>query len=487
MHLGAAMPSSSSDDDGSESGSDGSDRGQYGPYVVKGLKDMEILSCSKWTEDLLEKEYEEAQYPDEYRFEFHLNVRNNMQGRYFYFLVEWLKKLCGHPQVWSIKVRLEYKQGEEAHWSDAAFECEGSRGLPDGYKTPTYLPGTYKKYYEIEIRWFCPGAVYGESVQSTLALNRIVEALRPMHTLRIDTFGSNPAIEIDSSFRSDAKTLKMDTRIVDLPPACFPLLEKISATIRSRYFQDSSPTNDSFFSKLGHFPLLRHLAFGASTLDNTVHISGSQAAFISSLRLSSLKLTSVRLANDVVHAFLSGLTHSNKLERLELQRVDLDIEGLELISRSLFNLASLRHLQIWLFPRPDSSNTEEWKTCMKDIENAAKTSLYLVGCELNVSHSTKVEIEHTLKMNRARRPVIEGMISVPPNLVARLLSNADKAYQATGIYALLREHSDLRKVVAWYANITSIPTFVKEAMEAGLISESKAQEMIEFNKRRRLK
>ena len=480
MHLGDAVPSSSDDDD-SESGSDGSDNSQYGPYWVKGLKDMEILSCSKWTEDLLEKEYEEAQYPDEYRFEFHLNVRNNLQGRYFNFLVEWLEKLCGHPQVWSINVCLQYQRDADDYGTDSQFECYGSRRISN-LETPTYAPGTNKKYYEIEMMWCCPGTVYGESLQSTLALNRIVEALRPMRTLRISTFGSNPALEIEPSFRSDAKTLKME-RIVDLPPACFPLVENVSVT------NADAAASDSFFSKLADFPLLRHLGFGASSLAKNVPISDSQAALVSSLTLSSLHLNSVWLTNDAIKALLSGLKNLNKLERLELTMVGFDIEGLELFSRSVFNLESLRRLKIWNRILNDSSTKEQWQTRMKEFGNAAKASRFLVGFELYDAGRgvTTVEIERTLKMNRARRPIIEGMTSVPPKLVARLLSNADKAYQATGIYALLREHSDLRKVVAWYANITSIPTFVKEAMEAGLISESKAQEMIEFNKRRRLK
>ena len=418
---------------------------------------------------------------DTVRFE--IMVPSSEQEEFYDHFVELIETLCMIDDIWQVEVYMMYNTHRTTFSVNGQDPVrDSSEGDSDGAPHSAEEASNSSLGTSVTLNWRC------HAPNCNLSLHRVLESMQSMTLLNIKTIPESYDMVLPDSFK--AKTEVLQTPLMRLQQKNFPCLESLSVDSRTRNAEElESMVSDN----LKDFTLLKSLS-----LDIRAEILAKSASTISTLSISNLTLNGRcerLLSSEALEKLLSGINHTKSLKHLELSSMTFDTESCEILSKSLTKLAGLQKIRMYEIFFPDSFTKEESRSFVDGIVNGIQKNPTLTEFACTATNSTKVRnfffdkravIQHALRLNQAGRRVIEEMQSVPPNLVARILGKANTVYGSNGIYHLLRQHTDLRKVIAWYANITSIPSFVRLALESGIVSEEQAREMLELHKRRRL-
>ena len=417
---------------------------------------------------------------DTVRFE--IMVPSSEQEEFYDHFVEVIETLCMISDVWRVEVDMMYNtdrttfsvNGEDPVRDSSEGDSDGAPHSAEGASNSGL--GT-----SVTLNWRC------HAPNCNLSLHRVLQSMQSMTVLNINTIPDSYDMALSDSFK--AKTEHLQTPLIRLRQKNFPCLESLSVDSRAR---DAEELESMVSDNLKDFTLLKSLS-----LDIRAEILAKSASTISTLSISNLTLNGRcerLLSSEALEKLLSGINHTKSLKHLELSSMTFDTESCEILSKSLTKLAGLQKIRMYEIRFPDSFTKEESRSFVDGIVDGIQKNPTLIEFEF-VATNSKVGnfltdkhavIRHALRLNRAGRRVIEDMPSVPPSIVPQILGKANTVYGSNGIYHLLRQHTDLRKVVAWYANITSIPSFVRLTVESGIVSEEQAREMLELHKRRRL-
>ena len=478
------------------------DEGDEEHQIIRKLTDFQYFlreleeSFDKDNEDCFE-DWTTTEYSHDAVWDIHVPV--DEQTGFFEKFNELLKALTKFEATWRIHVNITYdnegRRPQSPRYccglsSSKTFHCEGYNPNERSSRGP---------YIDIIMNWMC--RVDFEDSPVSLPFYQVLESLGSMPTLRVDKIHFDPTIQIPDTMKCETQDLTLRT-LSDKLLGHFPNLKRL------RIEEDPKPTKvdiakiDEMISTVELCRNLDSLTFIKSTALTTV-----QASIIAKLRLLELRIhnggsDSLALSEETLEIMLQGIIATESVERLKFRGPSFDTKTCEVFWRKFRALTSiLRSLAIDNCGLPKSLSTEQGEmigkaivagilasstlTEFKFLEPFSYTNIATVAVERYIEGRRK-EIDEALKLNKAGRWIVDRMPSVPPSLVPRILSNANQVYDATGIYQLVREHTDLRKVIAWYAKLHSIPSFVSEIAEAGLISPEQVAAILEYNKRRRL-
>ena len=251
--------------------------------------------------------------------------------------------------------------------------------------------------------------------------------------------------------------LTLTTLVKLLDKERFPNLKKIALALL-----DSSPGQRNFEGLLRHlgsnkFSLLSDLLIIQVREHTTLSLSA--VAWLSKLQLRSLLLSGLAFASETaMRAFVDGVVETGTLsDSLFLSKCLLPENGVLYLLQKASKLLNLRSLCIDSETLAPVTNIEALRSAYRQC-NKESTSLRWLPVLLNatcwvgpkgpISEIGK-EAHHYWDLNRAGRRAIQDLPSIsPPGLVAVLLEKAYRAYQENGIYHMLREHADLRTIVA---------------------------------------
>jgi hypothetical protein len=300
-------------------------------------------------------------------------------------------------------------------------------------------------------------------------LLRIQSILKSMQHLDIQNKLMNPHIQLFPSFESKATSMNMSGPF-EWTPKHFPCLEVMNVNDSNERFP--LDTDAGFVPKLKQLPLLNHFTLNAS-LNSSRPLSLSMASGIASLPVSHLGLSNFRISKNVMSSLISGIKGNTSLESFSFEGSRFFAESFELLCKGVSVL--LRRMRrvdlkrIILSEPLTRADGEKFGNMVVDTIKSSKTLIdfefrpaYLDVTTEATAAAQKVAgsdalktwrgsggstIDHTLKLNKAGRRLITEMVFVPEGLIPQILSNANNAYDATGIFYLMREHTDLRSKV----------------------------------------
>ena len=210
--------------------------------------------------------------------------------------------------------------------------------------------------------------------------------------------------------------------------------------------------------QLGTFPFLSTLRIFQRSEHTTLSLPAS--ACISLPRLDALSLFGIGFASKaVMRAFVDGIIETGTLiTQIDFGRCVLPEEEILYLLTKASKLRNLRSLSIIAKTPTPLANFEALQSAYRQC-NKESTSLQFLHVVLNdtfwiglgdpITDIISSEATHYWKLNISGRRAIHDLPSIsPPGLVAVLLEKANRAYQENGIYHMLREHADLRTIVA---------------------------------------
>ena len=259
-------------------------------------------------------------------------------------------------------------------------------------------------------------------------------------------------------------------------PDVFPNVRKI----RLRISGVSSAVLTSLLGQLGSFPRLSRLEIESSA-GGYLELWLPSLKVLSASPLLELKFRSLYFPSTTALGLLFDEWLEQKgirLTRLEISNCVIRQSGFLNIFQQLSKLPHLKHVELEM-------------TCFDDVNPLAPEAIDLARaayrtwyrkslsleyirlkpnrhiCEIvpqediysfrafpavyrNISSTRTIgDKDHYLKLNKAGRRAIRDLPCIsPPAIAVNLLDKANRVYQANGIYHLLREHADLRTIVA---------------------------------------
>ena len=413
----------------------------------------------QWVED----EDNEVEEEEEGRITGDPATRHNKQelARCFNLLLE----IVNHFQYGSIHVRFHFND-DVMHFDADAMGDEEKEEPPEEQST--------KKAAISEVRVLFDCGPH-RSTDTDLPFWKLLELSQRM-SRKIDLpwqFFVDPGqIQISEETKFQAKHLQLELHNQQTLTALTKVLEKERLpnleSIEMVLKRAEQRNLGCLLQQLGTFSLLSKLKIGRFLqygVNDVTTFSMSDAKALSSLRLRKLALIDIDLASETAtKAFVDGLVETGALiSSIEFSGCILPEEGVLYLLKKAAKLRNLEELRIVISPKdrePMGTKFEAlrsaYRLCNKESTSLqsllvywhTRTTFLSIGPGKDTEDTYK-EAKHYWKLNKAGRRAIQDLPSIsPPGLVIALLDKAQEAYQENGIYHMLREHADLRTIVA---------------------------------------
>ena len=401
----------------------------------------------RWLEVEEERENEEVEEEEEGRINGDPATRHNKQelAQCFNLFLE----ILSHFQYHHVGVSLFFDEDDEIIMFLADNEYEETEQPPEEQST--------KKAAISEVRVLFDCGSH-RSTDTDLPFWKLLELSQRM-SRKIDLpwqFFVDPGqIQISDSAKFQAKQLQVELHnqqtltalTTFLEQERFPKLESIGIQLRGSEQRNLG----GLLEQLGTFSLLPSLHIFQYHGYTTFSVSDSTA--LSSLRLRELELQGIAFASETaMRAFVDGLVETgafiSSIETSSVFSCILPEEGILYLLKEAPKLCNLSKLILYA-ENPAPADIEALRSAYRQCNKESTSLQYLSVSSARRTKKMSEEAIHYWNLNEAGRRAIQDLPSIsPPGLVTVLLNKAQEAYQENGIYHMLREHADLRTIVA---------------------------------------
>jgi hypothetical protein len=417
------------------------------------------------TEEDYAKQFIDENYVNLIHFDIEVPEGESVKARFLDLLIETAAAFLDIPRVYAIDFLFD----------ESEFRFLGERkSLPPG-------SSIFGRDTSISLLWKC------ELPIEDYELIRIQSSLKSMEYLNISNDStSRPHVQFFPSFKSQATELYMSGPF-ELTPENFPCLKHLHINDTNKHI---SVANDKLISNLRLLSGIKKIGINWSK-----PLCPKLAASISSLPVSELGVTNCHISEDTLLSLLSQCRGNRSIQSMSLDCSIFTTGNYEALSKFMsVLLKQLRRLDLSSTSFGKNLSREDGENLGKLILNGIQKSQTITefkftpisgpayteatAAALEIAGHDALEtwrgsdgstIDHILKLNKAGRRIISEMEIIHPSLVPHILSNANMAYDATGIFYLLREHPDLRsKVIASLAKGTHNTNTTDDAKLEGL-------------------